>query len=175
MMWAFVVPARAVGWFDRAPFLWRNFVFAGEWPSSFWSAFQMRLTAVLRSVNRFTGVTPGRLFQRRTRRVAGHGSARWPRVWPTINDQDSARRAVERAARITTVWAVVNAAIGLISMFSGSRITERSPVEWQGRVLDNGGDRVSGVAFLLCGILFGLGAWEIRSMSPGWTLGGRVL
>jgi hypothetical protein len=35
----------------------------------------MRLTAVLRSVNRLTAVAPGRLFQMRTRRAAGHGSA----------------------------------------------------------------------------------------------------
>jgi hypothetical protein len=42
-------------------------------------------------------------------------------------------------------------------------------------VLDSGGDSVSGFAFLLCGILFGLVAWKIRSMSRGWTLGGLVL
>jgi hypothetical protein len=48
MMWAFFVPARAAGLFDRAPFLRRNFVFAGEWLSSFWSAFQMRLTVTAR-------------------------------------------------------------------------------------------------------------------------------
>jgi hypothetical protein len=35
-------------------------------------AFQMRSRAVLRSVKRWTGVTPGRPFQRRTRRDAGH-------------------------------------------------------------------------------------------------------
>src|SRR5271163_5026899 len=92
------------------------------------------------------------------------------RVWPTINDQPSARRAVERAARLTTLWAVVYGAIGLVSIFSGTRITERNP-----EGVDGGGASTSGFAILFCGIMFAIIAWKIRNMSRGWTLGGLVL
>jgi hypothetical protein len=97
------------------------------------------------------------------------------RLWPTINDEPSARRAVERAARITTVWAIINAGFGIISILSGSRITERDPLKWQGGVIDNGGQSVSGYAVLFVGILFGLVAWKMRRMSLPWTLGGLIL
>jgi hypothetical protein len=97
------------------------------------------------------------------------------RLWPTINDEPSARRAVERAARITTAWAVINAALGIISILSGSRLTERDPIKWQGSVIDNSGQSVSGYAFLFIGILFGLVAWKMRRMSLSWTLGGLIL
>jgi hypothetical protein len=101
---------------------------------------------------------------------------RWKeRIWPTINDQRSASRAVERAVRITTIWAVVNAAIGLVSILSKSRITDRNPVEWDGMVLDSGGSSISGLVFLFLGVLFGVVAWKIRSMSRNWALGGLVL
>src|SRR6266446_5124537 len=78
MTCAFLVPARAAGLLDRALLLRRVLLFAAELPSPFWSAFQMRLTAVLRSVKRLTAVAPGRLFQMRNRRAVGHGSATWP-------------------------------------------------------------------------------------------------
>ena len=97
------------------------------------------------------------------------------RLWPATNDEPSARRAVERAARITTVWAVINAGVGMMSILSSSRITERDPLSWQGGVIDNGGQSVSGYAFLFVGILFGLVAWKMRRMSLAWTLGGLIL
>jgi hypothetical protein len=91
-------------------------------------------------------------------------------LWPTINDEPSARRAVERVARITTIWAVINAGLGIISILSGSRITDRDPSG-----IDNGGQSISGYAFLFVGLLFGLVAWKMRRMSLVWTLGGLVL
>jgi hypothetical protein len=96
-------------------------------------------------------------------------------LWPAINDEPSARLTVERAARITTFWAVINAALGIISILSGSRITERDPTNWQGGVIDDGGQSISGYAFLFVGILFGLFAWKMRRMSMPWTLGGLIL
>jgi hypothetical protein len=101
---------------------------------------------------------------------------RWKeRIWPTINDESSALHAVERAVRITTIWAVINAALGVLLILSGSRITDRNPVEWQGQVLDSGGQSTSGYAFLFCGVLFGVVAWKIRGMSRGWALTGLIL
>jgi hypothetical protein len=96
-------------------------------------------------------------------------------LWHHVNDEPSARRAVERAARITTVWAVINVGLGIISILSGSRITERDPLKWQGGVIDNGGQSISGYAFLFVGILFGLVAWKMRRMSLPWALGGLIL
>jgi hypothetical protein len=60
-------------------------------------------------------------------------------------------------------------------IFSGARMTERSPVEWQGTELDGAGSSISGIAFVIVGILFGLIAWRIRCMSRGWALGGLIL
>jgi hypothetical protein len=52
---------------------------------------------------------------------------RWrERFWPTIDSPLSARRAVERAARITTLWAFVNVALGLVMTFSGTKATDAS-------------------------------------------------
>jgi hypothetical protein len=91
---------------------------------------------------------------------------RWKdRFWPTIDSPASARLAVDRAARITTIWAFVNIALELVLFFSGTRVTERGPV----------GTSTSGIAFLLAGVLFGLIAWKVRCMSRGWTLGGFCL
>jgi hypothetical protein len=63
----------------------------------------------------------------------------------------------------------------MILILSGSRITERDPLSWQGGVIDNGEQSVSGYAFLFVGILFGLVAWKMRRMSLAWTLGGLIL
>lgn len=101
---------------------------------------------------------------------------RWKeRIWPTITDQASATQAIERAVRITTIWAVINVAIGATSLWSGARITERNPIEWNGIVLDNGTASASGFIFLFLGVLFGVVAWKIRGMSRGWTLGGLII
>jgi hypothetical protein len=59
---------RIMGFSERAR-LWRDpLARVVDLADPLASAFQMRLSAVLRSVKRLTGVTPGRPFQRRTRR-----------------------------------------------------------------------------------------------------------
>jgi hypothetical protein len=89
---------------------------------------------------------------------------RWKeRFWPTIDSPQSARRAVDRAARVTSIWAFVCIALGLVLIFSGAKVTER------GR-----GEALTGAAFLIPGILYGVIAWRIRCMSRGWTLGGFI-
>jgi hypothetical protein len=87
------------------------------------------------------------------------------RFYPTIDSPISARRAVDRAVKITSLWTFVNIALGLVMIFSGTKVTDSYR---QTRAL-------SGVAFLAPGILFGLIAWRIRCMSRGWTLGGLIL
>jgi len=65
MMCAFLVPARAVALFDRAPFLRRVLLFAAELLPPFWSACQMRFRPSCGG-EALHGLTPGRLFQSRT-------------------------------------------------------------------------------------------------------------
>src|SRR5215471_19558432 len=48
-------------------------------------AFQMRVTATCRLVNRWTGSTPGRLFQISTRRAPGHFAASAPSSCGLLN------------------------------------------------------------------------------------------
>jgi hypothetical protein len=74
---------------------------------------------------------------------------RWKeRLWPKIDDPPSARRAVDRAVRLTALWSLIYLALGLTMIFSGARMTERSPVEWQGTGLDGAGISISGIAFV---------------------------
>jgi hypothetical protein len=91
------------------------------------------------------------------------------RFWPIIDDADSARGAVDRAARITTIWAVLNLAIGLISVFSGLRVTERNTF------MDSGGSVIPASTFVIFGLLFAVVAWKMRAMSRGWTVAGLIL
>ena len=56
----------------------------------FWTACQIRVTAVLRSLNFFTGSFPGRLFQISTSLAAGHSPATASRSKRTIGQQQSA-------------------------------------------------------------------------------------
>ena len=66
---------------------------------------------------------------------------RWKdRFWPTIDSPQSARRAVDRAARVTTISALVCIAVGLVLLFSGAKATE------PGR-----GEALTGAAFLIPG------------------------
>src|SRR5579871_5581695 len=90
---------------------------------------------------------------------------RWKdRFWPIIDSPESARGAVDRAARVTTIWALVCIALGLVMLLSGAKTTDPA-----------GSAALSGVAFLVPGILYGVIAWKIRRMSRGWTLGGFIL
>jgi hypothetical protein len=90
---------------------------------------------------------------------------RWKeRFWPTIDSPQSARQAVDRAARVTSIWAFVCIALGLVLIFSGNKVTNSSR-----------GEALTGVAFLIPGVLYGVIAWRIRCMSRGWTLGGFIL
>ena len=90
---------------------------------------------------------------------------RWKdRFWPTIDSPQSARQAVERAARVTSIWAFVCIALGLVLIFSGNKVANSSR-----------GEALTGVAFLIPGILYAVIAWRIRCMSRGWTLGGFIL
>ena len=72
MTCAFLVPTRMPVVFDRGRLLRDAWERAVERADPFARAFQMRSRAVLRSVKRWTGVIPGRPFQRRTRRDADH-------------------------------------------------------------------------------------------------------
>jgi hypothetical protein len=90
---------------------------------------------------------------------------RWKeRFWPTIDSPQSARQAVDRAARVITTWAFVCISLGLVLTFSGNKVTNSSR-----------GEALTGLAFLIPGILYGVIAWRIRCMSRGWTLGGFIL
>jgi hypothetical protein len=55
-------------------------------------------------------------------------------------------------------------ALGLVLIFSGNKVTNSSR-----------GEALTGVAFLIPGILYGLIVWRIRCMSRGWTLFGFIL
>jgi len=90
---------------------------------------------------------------------------RWKdRFWPTIDSPQSARRAVDRAVRVTSISALVCIAVGLVMLFSGAKAREPGQ-----------GEALTGAAFLIPGILYGVIAWRIRCMSRGWTLGGFIL
>ena len=97
------------------------------------------------------------------------------RIWATIVDASSARLAVDRGVRFTTIWAIVSLAIGVISLLSGKHVFERNPVEAQGAVFDTGGQAISSVVFVITGLVFALIAWKIRNMSKGWTLAGLIV
>jgi hypothetical protein len=97
------------------------------------------------------------------------------RLWPAVDDADAARDVVESAARFTTIWAVINLVIGLISLFSGSTVTERNRVEFQGMVMDNGGNAIPAASFIITGLVFALVSWKMRAMSRGWTVAGLIL
>ena len=64
--------------------------------SRIWMAFQIRCSAVLRSVNFLTAITPGREFQRATKRPVGHGAESWV---------SSARLEQTMAPAVTAAWA----------------------------------------------------------------------
>jgi hypothetical protein len=101
---------------------------------------------------------------------------RWKeRLWPTISDQASAGRAVERAVRITALWAILNFVIGLGSILSPSRVTELQPIVVDGGTFDGEGTVISGFTFFLIGALFAFVAWKIKGMSRGWAQVGLAL
>src|SRR2546421_69167 len=96
------------------------------------------------------------------------------RIWATIVDASSARLAVDRAVRFTTIWAIVSLAIGVISLLSGTHVFERNRIEAQGVVFEDGGQALSSAVFLVTGLAFGLIAWKMRNMSKAWTLAGLI-
>jgi hypothetical protein len=86
------------------------------------------------------------------------------RFWPMIEDEESARRAVQSAFKWSVTWAILGLSLGLISLVSGSAIVDSYNAAL-----------VFDCYSIADGILFGLIAWKIRSMSRGWAIAGLIV
>jgi hypothetical protein len=85
--------------------------------------------------------------------------------WPVLRDRNAALQVARSAARWYVLAALISGAFGLISLFSGSPIA-RSATD----------STIAFSAFSLAdAALFGVIAFQIRSMSVGWSIAGLAL